>query len=567
MIDVGFEQKRLLAAPLSKEVEHYLKTRGYSYPTCQPRVRTPEPVDVPGAIFNATEVDRKIQALSFLRHTKGKWAGQPLIPTATQVAYILAPVFGWQVRNDDGRLVRIIREAFFDQPRKSAKTTISAAISFLMAFADGEGGAEVLLAAASRDQANQSFKPLAALAKSSEVLQAAGVKALRTEILREEDGSIIKVVSSRGDLVHGANVHCGVVDELHVHKTPDLLEAVESGTGAREQPLVIIITTADDGSTTSPYAQRRKLIEQIATGTFSAPAQYGVVFASDDSDDPFEESTWAKANPLYPVTPSPEFMRAAADKARANPVALASFRRLHLGVREKLLKAFINITAWDACEDPDELEDQAGRIAYGGLDLGAVSDLTALTWLVINPEREGYDVFCRFWLPEAALPALDAATAKTASIWVKQGWITLTPGSVTDYDFIKQQIREDMLLFDVAAIGFDRWNSSQLVIDLLDEGIPMERINQSVSSLSAPTKEIDRLSRLGDFRHGGNPVLRWMADNLRPLTDANGNIKPDKARSLDKIDGISASVNALFIAMNSNPPSKSAYESGHVETI
>lgn len=523
-----------------------------------------------GARFDPARVDRVIKALGALRHTKGKWAGRPLVPTSTQVAYIIAPIFGWVAPNSDGQVVRIIRDAYVEMPRKGAKTTLVSGLATVLAFADDEMGAEVLLGAASRDQAGQAFKPLAALAKSSQVLLDAGIKPTKTDITQESTGCVIKVVSSRGDLAHGANVHGGLVDELHVHKSPDLLEAIESGTGARTQPLVFIITTADDGQTTSVYAQRRALIEKLAKRTLKAPTMYGVVFAAEESDDPFSPVTWAKANPLYPVTPSPEFMQAAADKARSSPAQLASFLRLHLGVRAKQDKRFFELSRWDrngSIVDPTKL---AGRKCFGGLDLGSVSDLTALVWLF--PAGGAYDVLCRFWMPEDALPDLDVRTARTASGWVKDGFITLTPGDVTDYEFIKAQAKRDLGAFDVQAVGFDRWNSTQVVIDLEAEGAPMVKVAQTVAGLSAPLKELNRLVRTGVnakplLRHGGNPVLRWMADNVRVYADGNGNVKPDKARSMDKIDGISALTIAMAMAMTSDPTFVSAYETEKVGVI
>lgn len=588
---------RSSVSELSPEVQWYLESRGFGSPTCTPLIRTPEPEKVPGALFDPARVDRAITALRALRHTKGKWAGRPLEPTATQVAYIIAPVFGWVAPDEQGDLRRIIRDAYVEMPRKGAKTTLVSAIAMIMAFADSEPGAEVILGAASRDQAGQAYKPLELLARNSKVLLDAGVKPTKSQITRASDGSFIKPVSSRGDLAHGANVHAGLIDELHVHKNGDLLEAIESGTGARSQPLVWIITTADEGSTTSVYAQRRALIEQLAKRTLKAPAMYGVIFAAPDRVpcsehkptkrarekcevcdedgqvpvDPFDELVWAAANPLYPVTPSPEFMRAAADKAKANPTALASFLRLHLGIRSKKAKQYVDITKWDRNGSLVDRIRLAGRAAYGGLDLGSVSDLTALSW-VVPDEEGGYDVLWRFWLPEEALPALDAATARSASGWVKAGWITLTPGDVTDYDFIKLRVREDLNHFDVQGIGFDRWNSSQLVIDLEEEGAPMVKVGQGVASLSAPMKEMDRLIRAGSvkrplLRHGGNPVARWMADNLVPYMDAAGNVKPDKAKSMEKIDGMSALVTALAVAMTAEAPVRSAYEDHGLLTV
>lgn len=547
------------AADLSPEVRWYLEDRGYGEPTCVPLIRTPEPRNVKGAVFDPTRVDRQIRALGALRHTKGKWAGRPIVPTATQVAYIIAPIFGWVAPNADGELVRIIRDGYVEMPRKGAKTTLASGLATGLAFADGEMGAEVLMGAASRDQAGQAFKPIAALAKNSKILQDAGVRPTKTEIIQESTGSFIKAVSSRGDLAHGANVHGGLVDELHVHKSPDLLEAIESGTGARSQPLVFIITTADDGQTTSVYAQRRDLIEKLAAGTLKAPSMYGVVFAAEESDDPGSPETWAKANPLYPVTPSPEFMQSAWEKAQSSPAQLASFLRLHLGIRAKQDKRFFDLGRWDRNASMVDETKLAGKPAFGGIDLGSVSDLTALVWMF--PAEVGYDVLCRFWMPEDALPELDVRTARTASGWVKDGWLTLTPGDVTDYDFIKEQVKRDLTRYDVQAIGYDRWNSSQLVIDLEAEDAPMVKVGQGYASLSAPMKELDHMIRTGTskepmLRHGGHPVLRWMADNLRVTMDASGNVKPDKAKSMDKIDGISALSTALAVAMTVEVPEK-----------
>lgn len=559
-----------LSADLSPEVAWYLESRGYGVPTIVPFVRTPEPRDVKGAVFDPVKVDSAIKALAALRHTQGKWAGQPIIPEPWQVAFVIAPIFGWLAPNTEGEYVRIIRDAYVEVPRKNGKTTLVAAIAMILAFADCEPGAQVMLGAAARDQANAAFKPLAAVAKSSRVLQEAGVRALRNEIVRDIDGSVVKTASSRGDLAHGANIHGGLVDELHVHKSPDLLEAIESGTGARRQPLVFIITTADDGQTTSVYAMRRSMIEKIAGKVFKAPTMYGVVFAAAESDDPFVERTWKKANPTYPITPSPEFMRSAADKAKAGPVELASFLRLHLGIRAKQDARFIALDRWDrnAGLGPLVEADLAGRQCFGGLDLGSTSDLTALSW-IFPREDGGYDCLWRFWMPEAALDRLDAKTQRNGSAWVADGWLNLTPGDVTDYDFVKAQMRADLDAFQVTGVGFDRWNATQLVIDLEADGAPMVRVGQGFASMSAPLKEMERLTLLGTsdkpmLRHGGNPVARWMVDNLRVGMDASGNVKPDKAKSMDKIDGVSALVTGLSVAMASEPEKQSIWDTRDV---
>lgn len=559
--------RRPAAADLSPEVAWYCESRGYDLTgVALPLIRTPEPRNVKGAIFDPAKVDKAILALRALRHTQGKWAGRPLEPMAWQVAYVLAPVFGWVHPDDDGvRLVRIIRECYVEVPRKNGKTTIWAGVAMILAFADGEQGAQVMLAAAGRDQAMAAFKPIAAVAKNSKKLRAAGVRALAREIVQDSTSSVIKTASSRGDLAHGANIHGGLVDELHVHKSPDVLEAIESGVGSRSQPLVATITTADDGKTDSVYAERRGLIEKIANKTFKAPAVYGVIFAAPETADRFSEATFAMANPSYPVTPTRAFAKAAMDKAQSSPIQLASYERLHLGIRSKRDKRYIDLTRWDRNKgsrvDPVQL---IGRAAFGGLDLGSTSDLTALSWLFPR-ETGGFDLLCHFWMPEAALERLDARTQRNASAWVKDGWIELTPGDVTDYDFIQAQIEIDLENYQVAAIGYDPWNATQLSNNLAGQGAPMVQVRQGFVSMNSPMKELLRLVLKGTtvnplLRHGGNPVLRWMVDNLRAAEDPAGNVKPDKAKSMDKIDGVSAMVTGLATAMQVEPEQPSKYE-------
>ena len=560
-----------VASELSPEVQWYLDSRGYVLPEdhAVPLWRTEEPGEN-GELFDADRVDKVIQSLRVLKHTKGRWAGQALEPTPVQVAYFIAPIFGWVHENSEGVMVRVIQEAYIEMPRKGGKTSIASGFGMYLAFADGEAGAEVVFGAASKDQAGAAFRPVESLARASKVLQRAGIVATKTHITQAATTSTLKVVSSRGDLAHGANIHGALIDELHVHKNPDLLEAIESGTGAREQPLTIIITTADDGQVVGTYAQRRDMVEKVCNGILKQPATYAIIFAASDTDDPFAESTWRKSNPLYPVTPSPEFMRKAADKAKSNPVAMASFLRLHLGIRAKQGSRYISLEHWKKAGLTTFKEGSLlGRLAYGGLDLASVSDLTALAWLFPD-DVGGYDALYRFWLPEAALEALDGATARMASAWVADGWITLTPGDVVDYDWIKSTIVEDSLKFRVAEIGYDRWNSSQMVIDLQDkEGMPMTKVGQGVQSMSPALKELDRLVRLGRFHAGDNPVMLWMIDNLRVASDPAGNIKPDKAKSLAKIDGVSATLDALFCAMNSDyvQEAESAYETSSLTVV
>lgn len=564
---------KYFASPLEEEIQWYLDSRGIEGRPKPPLWRTPNPpeeVDGQPVRFNPKAVDRVIKTIGCLKHTKGRWAGKPLELAATQVAYIIAPLFGWQVWNELAeRWIRLRREVFIEMPRKGAKSTLASAIAMTMAFGDGEGGAEVIIGAASRDQAKACFQPLHDLATYSPLLQKAGVKTVTNEIRQPKTSSVIRVVSSRGELAHGTNPHASICDELHVHKDGVLLEALESGSGARLQPLSMIITTADEGRIHTPYDKRRSMIEGVARGDFKAPRMYGAVWAAPDDADIYDESAWDAANPLYPETPSPEFMRAQADKARANSADRATFKRLHLGIRANQKEAFINVKDWDKCAGRGDWtpDDMVGSVVYGGMDLAAVSDLCALMYTC--PMEDGTSrVWGHYWLPEAALDRLDHMTELAATDWVRQGWITVTPGNVTDYDFIRRHINEDAEKYRISSLGFDPWNSTHLTNQLSDDGLIMEKVRQGAVTLSSPTKELKRrvLSNPPLIDHRGDPVLRWMVSCLVPHVDASGNVKPDKVRSRGKIDGVSALVTSIYVQMMYNEVS-SSYETGGVEAI
>ena len=559
-------------ADLSPEVQWYLNERGYDLPEwCVPALRTPEPFDFPGAIFDPERVDRVIKSLRFQRHTQGKWRGRPLEPDPWQVAYLIAPVFGWVAPNHAGDLVRIIRNAYIDVPRKNGKTTLSAGLALYLAFGDREPGAQVIAVAAGKDQARKCFDPAAQIAKRSPQLRSAGVRALQSRIVRDSDGSVFEVASSLGDLLHGANVHGAVIDELHVHKSAGVLDAVESGTGARDQPLVLVITTPDDGRPNSVYGTKRGYIEQLAARTLRNPRQYGVIFAATEQDNPHELATWRKANPGFGVAPTQESLEDESRRAQQSPVNFARFQRLHLGIRTRQNTRYLMLDEWDRNAGMVVEERLTGAVAYGGLDLGSTSDLTSVCWIFPSTDG-GHDVLWRFWAPEDKLREMDKRTAGAATVWKNLGLLRLTSGNVTDYEVVKSQVTADLAKFRVVELAFDPWNATDLVNRLTADGAPMVQVRQGYASLSPPLKEVKRLLMEGTaekpmLRHGGNPVARWMVDNLAVAMDPAGNVKPDKARAADKIDGIAALVTAMNRAMHHQPPRKSAYEDGDLKVL
>jgi phage terminase large subunit-like protein len=506
-----------------------------------------------------------------MRHTQGKWAGTPLRPDAWQVAYILAPIFGWVTRDAFGRVLRIIRNAWIEVPRKNGKTTIASGLALYLAFADGEAGAQVIAAAGSKDQAMNAFRPAYLIAGNSPDFKAAGIESMKKEIVRPGDQSFMKAVGSIGDLLQGSNPSGFIADEMHVHKDMSVIDALESGTGARDQPLGFIITTADDGGQLTPYALRRAHIEQLARGAIKSPSEYGVVFAVLEAANPFIEATWKAANPGYGISPTESFMRAEAEKAATSPANLSRFLRLNLNVRTKQETKYLDLRVWDRnASIVDEIK-LAGCEAFGGLDLASTSDLCALAWLFPSPIG-GFDAIWRLWTPEENLKALDKRTAGMASVWVRQGFLTATPGNVADYDYIRAQINLDREKFAVKGIAYDPWNSSQLVNDLVGDGAPMVKTRQGLVTLSGPTKELQRVLLEGTeakpmFRHGGNPAVRWQADNLAVAMDAAGNVKPDKGHSGDKIDAIAAAVNAMSLILAMPAKKASKYETEDLAVV
>ena len=533
---------------ISPEVAYYLESRGIPLPDCPPAVKTPEPRDVTGAVFDPARVDKVLAALRRLRHTQGRFAGKPLIPDPWQVAYILAPVFGWVRKDSEGNLVRVISTAYVDVPRRQGKTTLSGGTAMYLTAGDGEAGAQVYALAAGKDQARRTFDPVRQIAERSPDL-GPYVKCLADKVVHKRSGSYFQVVSSVAELMHGANVHGAVIDELHVHKDPNLVETVETGTGSRLQPLILIITTADDGKPGTIYERKRHYVEQLASRVIADETTYGVVWTAEKTDDPFAEATWKKANPGYGISPTREYLQRASNKAKNSPAELSAFLRLHLGIRTKQTTRYITLDTWDGSAGMVDEAQLVGSPCYGGLDLAAVEDITALAWHFPS-EDDNHDVIWRFWLPEDKLFSLSKRTAREAEVWVREGWLKTTPGNVIDNDFIVHQILADAGKFDVQTIGYDRWGANDIVRRLTDEGLTCVPIGQGYASMSAPMKEMLRLLLGKRYRHGGNPVMRWMVVNLAVQMDPAGNVKPDKSTSGDKIDGISAAANALKEVMD-----------------
>lgn len=486
-----------------------------------------------------------VKAFRALRHTKGRWAGAAFEPEPWQIEHIIAPIYGW--KGPDG--LRIRRKAWIEIPRKNGKSTIAAALAIVGLCADGEAGAEVYSAAASTDQAKIVFDEAKRMASRAPALRDK-LKLFAKTISAPKTGGVYRVLSKLAEVAHGLNVHLGLVDEVHVYKDGGLIEALETGTGARTQPLIVYITTSDDGSGTGPYGGLHDYAVKVAKGVIDDPSFYAAVWALDEKDDPLDERNWPKANPNLDVTIQRSFLRNERKRALESPAFHASFCRLYCNLRVRTEKRFIPLETWDASAGLVRDHKLRKKACYGGLDLASTIDIAA--WLKVFPDGDdGYDVLAHFWVPEATVMERTRQGVPYQT-WVDQGWITTTPGNAIDYKAIKKQIVKDAKAYDLKDVGFDPWNATQCAMELEeDHGITMVQTNQGFGGMNAATKELLRLAVEKRLRHGGNPVLRWMADNLVVRTDPNGSVRPDKDKSKEKIDGMVALIIAIDRAMRS----------------
>lgn len=538
------------------------KTKGRRS-TCEcghpPLVQTPDPSSVPGAWFDQAAVDRVVAALRGLRHTKGRWAGRPVELEDWQLEHIVAPIFGW--KGADG--FRIVRTAWIELPRKNGKSTISSGLALVLLAADGEMGAEVYAAAASKDQAKIVHEAAKQMARRAPQLRGK-LKALADVITVPGTGGLFRALSKIADAAHGLNVSGAVIDEVHVHKNRDLIDAIETGTGAREQPLVIFITTADEGEEHSIYAEKHTYTRQVAAGVVADPSHFGVIWAADPDDDPFDPATWRKANPGLGVTVSEEYLAKEAQKAKASPAYKPVFCRLHLNVRARALSRFVDLGRWDAGAGMvDPLRDFKGRVAYGGLDLSSTTDFTAAA-LLAPQDAGGWLVHPMFWIPEDRLGYLEDRTGVPLSRWAAEGLLKVTEGNVVDYGQVRQDFADEVALLGckVAEIAYDPWNATETVLEMAKSGYVMVPTRQGYATLSPACKELDRLIQGSTpqrslLLHGGHPVLRWNADCLEVRQDPSGNLKPEKPdtrKATKRIDGMAALINALTRAMLRNEP-------------
>lgn len=493
-----------------------------------------------------------------LTHSKGEWAGQHFRLQEWQRTEIIEPLFGW--KRADG--TRRYRRAYIELPRKNGKSTLAAGLALYLLFADNEPGAEVYSAAADREQAHIVFDEAKSMVEGSPALLKHAQVYKRSVVLPRYKGTY-RVLSADAYTKHGLNAHGIVFDELHAQPNRDLWDVLNTSTGARRQPLMIMITTAGVYEPESICWEQHEYARRVLDGTVEDPAFFAYIAAAEDTDDWTDPMIWAKANPGLNVTIKLDYLETECERAKASPAYQNTFRRLHLNQWTAQDERWLDMTAWNACART--FPELRGRPCYGGLDLSSTTDITAFV-LVFPPvdDNEPYYILPHFWIPADAIVDRARRDRVPYDAWARDGHITTTPGSVIDYEYVVGRIEQLALEYEIQEIAFDRWGASLIYQQLEAKRQTMVQFGQGFASMSMPMKEFLKLILARQIAHDGNPVLRWMADNVVARQDPAGNIKPDKARSRTRIDGIVATIMGLDRALRYAP---SLYETSGVKTL
>ena len=511
--------------------------------------------------YDKDAADYAVGFIECLCHTKGTWAEKPfeLIDWQEQ---IIRDLFG--VIKPNG--YRQFNTAYIEIPKKQGKSELAAAVALLLTCGDGEERAEVYGCAADRQQAGIVFDVAADMVKMCPALnKRVKILASQKRIIFLPTNSFYQVLSAEAYSKHGFNIHGVVFDELHTQPNRKLFDVMTKGSGdARMQPLYFLITTAGTDTHSICYETHQKA-KDILEGRKIDPTFYPVIYGADENEDWTDPKVWMKANPSLGITVGIDKVQAACDSARQNPGEENAFRQLRLNQWVKQAVRWMPMEKWDKCAFPVSEDDLEGRVCYGGLDLSATTDITAFV-LVFPPsdnEEDGkFSILPYFWVPELSLQQRVSRDHVPYDVWERQGFVFTTEGNVIHYGFIEQFIEKLGERFNIREIAFDRWGATQMVQNLENIGFTVVPFGQGFASMSPPTKELMKLVLEERIAHGGNPVLRWMMDNVFIRTDPSGNIKMDKSKSTEKIDGAVATVMALDRAIRcGNNSGESVYDS------
>jgi phage terminase large subunit-like protein len=533
---------------------------------------------LPKTRFSQAKADRAVKFIENLELTTGEWKGRKfkLLPWQHK---IISDVFG-TVKADGYRQYNTV---YIEIPKKNGKTETAAAVALYLLFGDNEPGAQVYCAAADKDQAGLVYGAAAQMIRFSPALaKRCKVNDSRKRIWLLNDNSFMQTLSSEVNTKHGLNVSGVVIDELHAHPNRQLYEVLTKGSGdARRQPLFFIITTAGIDRNSVCWELHEKA-RAILNGTIEDPTFYPVIYGPPDDEagtdwDWTNEENWFKVNPSLGHTIQVDKVRDAFREAQRKIEEENTFKQLRLNIWVKQSIRWIKLLDWDKCGGKVDIEELKGKRCYSAFDLSSSGDLTALAH--VFPIDDKYKVLMRYWIPADMAVEKEKHDRVPYARWVHQGYVQTTPGNLIDYAYIRKQLNDDRAMFDMQELAYDPWGTVKLLTDLQDDGFVITekekceghpllvQFRQGYVSMSPAAKGFMDVMLAGKLEHGDNPVLRWNADNAVIAQDPAGNIKPDKSKATQRIDGVIALIMALDRACRHGLPEVSVYETEGLKCI
>lgn len=505
-------------------------------------------------VFDEEQAQIRIDFIQELSFSSKEWAGTPFTLQPWQ-QFIIWNLFGWY--DKDG--LRRYTDATINIPKKNGKTELAAAIANCVAILDKVINGQVVMAATSREQASICLK-----AAKDMILLTPGMldhfEIFSYHIVARQSGSLVKAVSAEGKTAEGKGAACVIMDEEHEQEKNTLRDNLKSGMASTGNPLFISISTAGTNRF-RPYYKHLETCKAILDGRLTNETHFIIIFGADvDDPDPKKhddwrkESTWIKANPNYGISVKAKFIQSQFVNTQNEPSTQPNFKTKHINIWTDAATTWIDHAVWMKGKRDIKIEDYASMKAFGGMDLASSMDFTAVPFMI--PQVDGtFAWIFKFYIPEDMAKKRTERDKIMFEDWGRAGWITLTPGNVTDYDYIERDVKQYAAILDIQKIGFDAKYSYQLVNNLTDYGVPMEPFSQGIMSVSFPTKEFERLCISDRFIHDGNPVMAWMMGNVFIHTDANENKRIHRGKSTDKVDGPVACINALGVYLTelSNP--------------
>lgn len=486
-----------------------------------------------------------------LKHSKGKWSGKPFILEPWQ-EFLIWNIFGWENANGTRRF----KVAYIQVARKNGKSTLASGIGLKMMVADGEYGAEVYVGATKKPQAYITFSEAQNMVRKSPALSEY-ITVFRHNLHSLELNAKFEPLASDSEKQDGLSPNCGIIDEYHAHKTDGLYNVIESGMGARTNPLMFVITTAGFNRHGPCYALRDVCVK-ILNGVVDQDQVFSLIYEMDEEDDWENSDNWAKANPsMATIDTTLQFIKNRYSLVKTDPSKYVDFLTKNLNRWMDASDVWIEDARWMANNNPVSLESLRGMSCYAAIDLSSTTDITAVT--LLTRDGDYFKILPFFFVPKMTAEQRTKKDGVPYDLWIREGYIEETEGDVVDYDHIRRRLSgyyvEDGIVkhdpnciadrVNLVRVGYDKWNASQLVNDLVNDGVRLSEFRQGFASMSAPTKEFKKLALKNQLAHGGNPVLRWMISNVEIKRDPAGNEKPDKGTSSERIDGAVASIMAL----------------------